>query len=174
MKLSVLALAGLLAATSAAAQAPTLKPALQGIGFLVGRWSTPTRGKVADTGGGSTGEIAFTPEAGGAALLRRDHVQLYDASGKATGGFDILMMIYAEAGAIHADYADGEHVIHYTSAAVDPGRAVTFTSASSPSAPTFKLSYALTRPDRIDIAFGMTPPGGGFHPIATGFAIRDR
>ena len=127
MKLTVLIFASLLSATAASAQTPTLKPALQGLGFLVGRWSTPMHGTVAETGGSSTGQMTFTPEVGGSVLLRKDHVNLYNASGKPTGGFvDIMMMIYPEAGGIHADYADGDHVIHYTSATVDPGRAVTF------------------------------------------------
>ncbi len=108
-------------------------------------------------------------------LLRKDHVSLYDAAGKPTGGFDIMMMIYPEAGGIHADYADGDHIIHYTSASVDPGRAVTFFSTPSPTAPTFKLSYVLSKPKVIDIDFSMAPPGGtDFHPIATGSATKDR
>ena len=173
MKHLALAMAGLLAATGGSAQTPALKPGLQGLQFLVGRWSPPTRGRVADTGGASAGEISFTPEAGGAVLLRRDHVHLYDARGKPTGDFDILMMIYPEAGAIHADYADGDHVIHYASAKVDPGRAVTFDTAPTPGAPAFRLTYTLTAPKMLSIAFSIAPPGsGGFHPIATGSAIR--
>jgi hypothetical protein len=173
-------LAGLLLATSASAQTPSaqrpaLAPGLEGLTFLVGHWSTPTRGKVAETGGASSGEVDFTPEAGGAVLLRKDHVRLYDAGGKPAGGFDIIMMIYPEAGAIHADYADGDHIIHYVSAKVDAGRAVTFTSAASPTAPTFRLSYVLTKPRTIDIAFSMAPPGSAdFHAIATGSATKDR
>jgi hypothetical protein len=174
MNIATPMLAGLLLATAVSAQTPVLKPGLQGLSFLVGRWSTPTRGKVAETGGASTGEVSFTPEAGGAVLLRKDHVRLFDAAGKPTGGFDIIMMIYPEAGTIHADYADGDHVIHYTSATLDPGRAVTFLSAPSPSAPTFRLAYALTRPNVIDITFSMAVPGSGdFHPIATGSATKD-
>lgn len=171
MRHLALALAGLLAATGASAQAPGLKPGLQGLQFLVGRWSTPTRGRVADTGGASAGEISFSPEANGAVLLRRDHVRLYDAKGARTGDFDILMMIYPEAGALRADYADGDHVIHYASARVDPGRAVTFDTAPTPGAPAFRLTYTLTAPKMLSIAFSMASPGsGGFHPIATGSA----
>ena len=52
------------------------------------------------------------------------------------GGFDQIMMIYPEAGTVRADYSDGVHVIHYVSAMVEPGAAVTFTSAASPHLPT--------------------------------------
>jgi hypothetical protein len=175
MRRATSAFAALLVASTASAQTPSLKGGLQGLDFLVGHWSTPTQGKVADTGGSSTGESNFTPEVGGSVLLRKDHVSLYDAAGKPTGGFDIMMMIYPEAGGIHADYADGDHIIHYTSASVDPGRAVTFFSTPSPTAPTFKLSYVLSKPKVIDIDFSMAPPGGtDFHPIATGSATKDR
>jgi hypothetical protein len=117
MRSATFMFAALLVASTAAAQTPTLKGGLlkgdmQGLDFLVGHWSTPTQGKVAETGGSSAGESTFTPEVGGAVLLRKDHVSLYDAAGKPTGGFDIMMMIYPEAGGIHADYADGAHIIH--------------------------------------------------------------
>lgn len=175
MRSATFVLAALLMASAASAQTPSLKGTLQGLDFLVGHWSTPTQGQVADTGGSSTGEINFTPEVGGSVLLRKDHVSLYDAAGKPTGGFDIMMMIYPDAGGIHADYADGDHIIHYTSASVNPGHAVTFVSASSPATPTFKLSYVLSKPNVIDIDFSMAPPGGAdFHPIATGSATKDR
>ena len=177
MKPVIPILAGLLVASAAPAQPPAsaeLKPALQGLGFLVGHWSTPTRGKMAG-GGSSTGEISFTVEAGGAALLRKEHDSFYDAAGKATGTTDVVMMIYPQAGTLHADYVDGDHVAHYSSTNVDPGRAVTFTTASIAAAPTFRLTYTLTAPGVVDIAFAMAPPGSSdFHPIATGSATRDR
>jgi hypothetical protein len=175
MRNAALVFSALLVASTASAQTSSLKGGLQGIDFLVGHWSTPTRGKVADTGGGSSGESNFTPEVGGSVLLRKDHVSLYDAAGKPSGGFDIMMMIYPEAGGIHADYADGDHIIHYTSATVTPGQAVTFVSAPSPTTPTFKLSYVLSKPKVIDIDFSMAAPGStDFHPIATGSATKDR
>jgi hypothetical protein len=79
------------------------------------------------------------------------------------------MLIYPEAGTIHADYSDGQHVIHYTGATVIPGKSVTFTSAALPGAPTFQLTYLLQRPDTLGLTFGMAPPGQKtVHPIATG------
>jgi len=175
MRSATFVLAALLMASAASAQTQSLKGGLQGLDFLVGHWSTPKQGKVADTGGSSMGESNFTSEVGGAVLLRKDHVSLYDAAGKPTGGFDIMMMIYPEAGGIRAEYADGDHIIHYTSASVNPGHAVTFLSASSPATPTFKLSYVLSKPNVIDIDFSMAPPGGAdFHPIAIGSATKDR
>jgi hypothetical protein len=154
----------------ARAQTVKLAPALSGLAFLVGHWSS-SNGKVADTGGSATGISTITAEAGGAVLLRRDHTNLFDASGKPMGGFDQIMMIYAEAGAIHADYFDGVHTIHYVAATVQPGRAVSFATAAAPGAPSFRLAYTLSSPKTLTIAFAMAPPGStSFHLIATGTA----
>jgi hypothetical protein len=162
-----------LAAMPALAQPPpSLSPPLAPIGFLVGDW-TSGQGKVSDTGETASGRSHISIEAGGAVLLRRDHTDLADASGKPSGGFDQIMTIWPEAGTLHADYFDGAHVIHYVSAAIEPGRFVSFTSAASASAPTFRLTYRLTAPDTLSIWFGMAAPGASdFHPIAEGTATR--
>jgi hypothetical protein len=154
--------------SGAQAQPASLKPELSGLSFLTGDWSSG-RGKIADTGGSSTGSSSIKPEANGAVLLRRDHTNLFDPSGKPTGGFDQVMMIYAEDGVLRADYSDGSRVIHYTSAVVQPGRSVTFMSAAHAGAPIFRLAYALSDPSTLTIAFSMATPGSSdFRPIATG------
>ncbi len=162
----IVATAWLAIAAPAPAQAPG--PQLAGLAFLVGDW-VAGRGQVADTGGTSTGRSTITLEVGGNVLLRRDHTDLFSAAGKSTGGFDQIMMIYPEGNTICADYSDGTHVIHYRTADVAPGRSVTFTSASQPNAPTFRLRYDLTDPRTLTVAFQMAPPGSStFQPIATG------
>ncbi len=162
----VAALAG--SAVAARAQAPELKPELTGVGFLVGDWSSG-KGVVAETGGTSTGSSRIGVAANGAVLLRQDRTNLFDKGGKPSGSFDQVMMIYPEAGTLHADYSDGTHVIHYIRADVVAGKSVAFSSASAPGAPIFKLTYTLTAPDTLGVSFGMTPPGGtSFVPIATG------
>jgi hypothetical protein len=161
------AVAALALASAASAQTP-LKPALSPIGFLVGQWASG-EGRVHDSGGSSRGSSLFTVEANGDVLLRRDHTALFDAQGKPTGGFDQIMMIYADAGAIHADYSGEGHLIHYVSAEVSPGRSVVFTSARQPSAPVFRLGYVLQADGALGVSFAMAPPGqAAFRPIATG------
>ncbi len=162
----------LVCTSTALAQAEPLRPSLAPVGFLVGHWANGT-GTVADTGGSSRGSSVITSEAGGAVLLRRDHTDLFDGSGKPAGAFDQIMLIYPEGGTLHADYSDGEHVIHYTSAVVTPGRSVVFTSAAVAGAPVFRLSYELTSADELAISFAMAAPGQTeFHPIATGAVHR--
>jgi hypothetical protein len=155
-------------ASIAAGQPAPLKPALAGLDFLIGRW-TGVDGRVADTGGTSKGSSVITAQAGGAVLLRQDHTDLFDAGGKPLGGFDQIMTVYVEAGSLRADYLDGDHVIHYTSATVDPGKSVVFISAASPGVPVFRLRYELQTPDTLGVSFAMAAPGQSeFHDIATG------
>jgi hypothetical protein len=165
----VVMLSGLL---SGAAIAQSVSPQLAGLSFLIGNWQTG-RGEVADTGGTSKGHSTFTLEAGGNVLLRKDTTELFSVSGKPAGSFDQIMMIYPEAGAIHADYSDGTHVIHYVDADVVPGHSVTFVSAIRAGAPTFRLRYELTNPTMLAVTFEMAPPGSAtFRPVATGTLTR--
>lgn len=166
MKAGRLSVVIAMAATTAIAQPATLKAPLVGVGFLVGDWKGD--GKVANTGGNSTGTSHMTVAADGWMLLRQDHTQTFDASGKTTEGFSQTILVYPEAGTLHADYGDGEgHVIPYASAAVTPGRSVVFTAPPSATGPDFQLSYALTRPDDLAVDFGMLLPGSGpIHRIA--------
>jgi hypothetical protein len=163
----VAATAILLLATQSFA-APALKPALAPLGFLVGSWDSG-EGKVADTGGTSKGGSEMSVESDGAVILRRDHTETFDKSGKPAGSFHQTMMIYPDGGGIHADYVDGEgHAIHYTKADVVAGKSVTFESAPG-QGPVFRLTYALQSPRLLAISFGMIPPGASeLRPIATG------
>jgi hypothetical protein len=156
--------------TSAGAFAQTapLKGDLAGIAFLVGSWDNG-KGRVAETGGTSSGSSRIGVEVGGAVLLRRDHTELFGADGKPSGSFDQIMMIYPESGTLYADYSDGEHIIHYTSAVVVPGKSVTFTSDATAAGPTFRLTYETPAADTLAVRFEMKPPGAtDFKLIASG------
>jgi hypothetical protein len=155
-----------LAAQSVAA-AQTATP-MADIHFLAGRWAS-TSGTVAGTGETARGTSTFTSEVSGAVLLRKDHTEITSASGAAAGSFDQIMLIYPECGILRADYSDGTHIIHYTSATVVPGTSVTFITPIAQDRPAFRLTYRLASPGTLDVQFEMAPPGQTtFHDVATG------
>ena len=79
------------------------------------------------------------------------------------------MLIYAEGGVLHADYSDGQHIIHYTSAVVVPGHRVVFQTAALPNAPSFRLGYEESTPGTLTVTFETANPGQEtFHAIASG------
>ena len=159
----------ILALAAPAGAQPALKPALAPLGFLVGDWKSDS-GKVADTGQTSVGTSHITVESDGWSLLRRDRTDLTGPDGKPAGGFSQIMLIYAEAGVVRADYSDGEgHVIHYLQAQVRPGRSVVFMSPSDDRQPAYRLEYDLKSPGTLSVVFGMLPQGSStLRPIATG------
>lgn len=175
MRALALAFAFAALATPALTQPAAPKGPLADIGFLVGDWTSGT-GKVADTGDTDRGGSKISIEADGAALLRQDHTETFDARGKPTGGFHQIMLIYPQGGTLHADYSDGEgHVIHYVSATVVPGKSVEFTAPAQAARPGFRLTYTLTPKGELGVLFGMLPPGGApFHQIADGTLHKGR
>ncbi len=160
------------ASTSVCAAPASLSPTLQPLGFLVGHW-TATDGK-AENGAVAKGVSSIEPAAGGAALLRRDRTDLFGPDGKPRTSFEQVMLIYPEGGALHADYFDGDHVIHYVSATIDPGKSVVFDTAATPGPPRFRLTYTAQGPNGFNVKFEMAPPGAAdFRVIASGDAKRD-
>jgi hypothetical protein len=132
------------------------------------RHSAHVRIAVADTGGTSKGFTEITVEANGTALLSKGHTDLFDAKGAPVGQYFQILLIYPENGTLRGDYLDGVHVIHYTHAAMMPGKSVTLSSSPS-DGPVFQLTYKLQASDALEVTFGMIPPGQStFQPIASG------
>lgn len=145
MKVPALALVVMTLAEAAHAQAVHPIHPLGGLSFPIGTWS------------GGDGKVAETVSA------------CSTPSGTPAGGFDLVMMVYAEDGTIRADYVDGAHVIHCRSATIEPGCAVTFDTGAIPGAPAFRLSYRMQKPGSLAPSFSMAPPGRDtFRPVAVG------
>lgn len=152
------------------AQAQDLAPPVAGLGFLIGDWAGTGKSEHGTT---DTGTSHIEAAVGGNGLLRRDHTDVTDASGKLVESFDQIMLIYPEGGTLHADYLDGAHIIHYTSATIVPGQSVTFATTTTADAPTFHLTYTKAPADALGIKFEMMPPGApAFTTIAEGTVSR--
>lgn len=157
-------------ASDAQSQAEPLSPRIAPIGFLVGSWI----GEQGRAGNDQvSGRFQIETTVNGAALLRRDHDELRSIDGGPARSFEQIMLIYPENDGLSADYYDGEHVIHYRNAKIDPGRSVRFTTSPSPSMPVFSLTYTLLTANRLSVRFELEPPGRTeFKILAEGTALR--
>lgn len=153
-------------AIAASADSPALSRQLAPLSFILGDWNGS--GKI-ENGGTAKGVSSIHPVLGGAGILRRDRTDLFAADGKSIGGYDQMMLIYPEAGTLHADFLDGQHVIHYVRVEMIPNQTVTFATAEGTGAPVFHLTYSKTDANTVHIKFEMAPPGqSAFKTIAEG------
>jgi hypothetical protein len=145
----VLVAAALLVGSAALAQ--TTDP-LASLRFLEGNW------RAIDTAPGESGTFAFTFGVQNHVLVRTNEA-IYDATATAPAArHDDLMIVYAEKGAIKADYFDNEgHVIRYT-ARVDANR-VAFVSDPDPNGPRYRLTYSVANGGVLEGGFEIAPPG---------------
>lgn len=139
-------------------QIPAADP-MAALRFLQGEWV----GVDGDgTPGKAAGACAFTPDLDGKLLLRRSFADYPAAEGRPALHHEDRMAIYAEGGALKADYWDSEgHVIRYAVEA--SASAVVFTSLPGPG-PRFRLSYRLGADGMLVLDFEIAPPGKDFSP----------
>lgn len=132
------------------AQAPAPNPALESLNFLWGTWAAEPDAS------GAQGEFSLDPALDGRILLRRNRQVMPAQNGRPATVHEDLMLVYAEGGALKADYWDNEgHLIRYT---VKPGKDVLELVSSGPG-PRFRLSYRLLEKDRVQVDFEIAPPG---------------
>jgi hypothetical protein len=159
---ALLVLSVVVAAEPAVAAGPA--DALAGLAFLEGDWVAEPDGQ------GGSGTFSFARELDGRVIVRRNHAVVPARGGRPGGVHDDLLVLWAESGAVKADYWDNEgHVIRYD-VATSPGRAV-LTSAPGPG-PRFRLVYAEREPGLVDVSFEIAPPGkpDAFAPYLSGRA----
>jgi len=143
-------LLSLIAASAALAGPP---PELEPYAFLVGEWTATGSGQP----GVGTGTATFTRTLQDHALVRTSFAEYPAASGRPATRHDDLMVLYAQSGAVHADYYDSEgHVIRYAVSSDAPGHAV-FVSEAAPGQPVFRLTYQRAG-DVLRGEFAIAPP----------------
>ncbi|HXK10920.1 MAG TPA: hypothetical protein VMT70_14825 [Vicinamibacteria bacterium] len=152
MDLRAIALLGVvLASASARAEGP---PALEPLAFLIGEWSPVGSGQP-DQGSGAS---VFSRALQGRVILRTSYAE-YRAGGGAASRHDDLLVIYAGAGGVRADYYDSEgHVIRYGVDVPTAGQVV-FLSESVTGEPRYRLTYRLEGGGKLDGEFAIAPPG---------------
>jgi hypothetical protein len=134
--LTLAAVAMVVMASSVVAAPPS---ELEPLAFLLGEW----RASGPSEAGAGTGLTIFSRELQGRVIMRRSFAELPAVSGRPGSGHVDLMIIYATAGSVRADYYDGEgRVIRYWVRSRDDN-AATFISEPAANEPRFRLGYRL-------------------------------
>jgi len=126
--------------------------------FLMGKWVGEGTAETGQVGGGWA---TFEPEVQGKIIMRKSHSAYPAGNGRPAIAHDDLMVIYPDAalGQLRALYSDNEgHVIAYTVTGSTDGKSVVFLGDVSAKEPRFRLTYTLTQPGHITIAFEIAQP----------------
>jgi hypothetical protein len=138
--------------------------------FLAGSWNGT------DNASHVSGTFSFEFELDDHVLVRRDHADLPATGSRPASKHDGLMVIDREPGGEKlATFYDNEgHVLRYTATLSADGRTLTFLTATLPSAPRFRLTYAKAGDDGLDIRFEIARPGAAeaFSTYLSGHARR--
>jgi hypothetical protein len=140
-----------LAGSAAVAAEPAeLRP----FAFLVGEWEASGSGQP----GAGEGKAVFSRSLQDRVIVRTSYAEYPPDGGKPGSRHDDLMIVYAGAGGVRADYYDNEgHVIRYSVRSPAQGSAV-FVSEPAAGEPRFRLSYKLAADGTLDGQFEMAPP----------------
>lgn len=144
----------LLSAGPAPSKDATQDP-LKPIAPLLGRWAAEPDLKMP----GVTGWTTFSKELQERVVVRKNHAEYPAQKDRPASIHDDLMVVFAENGRLRADYFDNEgHVIRYEVQTPKPSTLV-FLSDAQPGVPRFRLTYAWSTPEKLDLTFEMAPPG---------------
>jgi hypothetical protein len=157
ISIALLFLSQALAATAQAA--PSSDLSWNPLQFLVGDWVGEG---TAETGQPGAGSCSFAPDLQSKALIRKNHAEYPASGGRPAIAHDDLMIIYPDSARhqLRAFYTDNEgNVISYTVTASADDKSVVFLGDIADGSPRFRLTYTLTQPGHMTIAFEMAPPG---------------
>jgi hypothetical protein len=146
-------------ALTASAQQPAAGGNWDSLKFLVGKWVGEG---TAETGQAGAGSCSFEPGLQSKVLVRKNHSEYPATNGRPAISHDDLMIIYPDRAKqlLRAFYTDNEgNVIHYTVTASNDGKNAVFLGDTEMGARRYRLTYTLTQPDHMAIAFEMAPPG---------------
>lgn len=139
----------------------TAKVSVDSLKFLVGKWVGEG---TAETGQAGGGYCSFEPGLQNQVLVRKSHSEYPATKDHAAIVHDDMMIIYPDRRTqqLRAFYTDNEgHVIQYTVTAAGDGKSAVFLGDEAPAMERYRLTYTVTQPDHMTIAFEMAPPG---HP----------
>ncbi len=124
--------------------------------FVLGDWVGEGSGQP----GAATSAFSFHPALGGKILVRKTHNDIQATKDHPASTHEDLLVVYPEGSATRAIYFDNEgHVIRYTASFSADGNTLTFLSATEPSSPRFRLTYAKGKDGALRINFEIAPPG---------------
>jgi hypothetical protein len=154
-----------LGASSMSAQADPFAP----LRFLLGDW------RAVDSPPGETGSFSFRPDVQNHVIVRTNQAIYAATAERPASRHEDLLVIYAEGGAVKADYFDSEgHVIRYVVES-DASNSVRFVSLVVQGEPRYRLSYRAGADGRVIGSFEVAPPGSpdGFKPYLSWTAARN-
>ena len=149
--------------------AQTPQPEWDRLAFLIGEWEG------AGDPAGATGGFAFARGAQDHVVVRTNYSNTPAKGDLAASRHDDLMIIYAEGGALKADYFDSEgHVIRYILQPPSRADEVVFVSEIKGTEPRYRLTYARQSAAALAGRFDVAPPGrpDAFAPYLTWSARR--
>jgi hypothetical protein len=127
--------------------------ALEPLSFLLGEWVTAA----AAGSGQAAGTAVFARGLQDRVILRTSFAEYPAKPAGSPSRHDDLLVIYAAAGGVRADYFDSEgHVIRYAVSSPSPGRAV-FLSDPLPGEPRYRLGYVLGEAGELRGEFAIAP-----------------
>jgi hypothetical protein len=157
MRITFLALALVLLCHAAPAQQKVSEAKLAPLQFLLGKWE----GQGSAEAGRGSGYFTFETSLQDKVMIGRNHSEYRQARDRPVYRHDDLMIVYVDDATkqVRGFYTDNEqHVINYEVSVSADGRSVAFLSAGQTSGPRYRLTYAVTQPDKMSVTLEAAQP----------------